>query len=45
MPYILCMLMPQITPFPTLTLVHMWYEKPTPWGMAIQPISTISIHV
>ena len=28
--HVLCMLMPQIIPFFTLTLVHMWYEGSTP---------------
>ena len=25
--YILCTLVPHIIPFPTLTLVHTWYEE------------------
>ena len=29
---ILYTLMPQIIPLLTLTLVHVWYEKPTPLG-------------
>jgi hypothetical protein len=34
---ILCVLMPQIIPFLTLTIIHARYEEPTPWAIG-EPI-------